>query len=880
MIEIVARVRSLLRGMRRGALQSEMEEEFRAHMALRAADLERAGAAAAEARRRARLEFGSEAAHAEAGRAARGLARVDALRGDVRYALRSLARAPTFALVAIVTLALGIGATTAIFSVLHHTLVRPLPYPAADRLVVLWERDATGERGAVSEANARDWRASAGSLEGLAYHWNPEFQTRHTVVSGEMAARAWVSAVSEDFFEVFDVEAVFGRRLLREEQQAGGPALALISHSFWRQQFGEDPGVVGRPLELLGRVYEVAGVLPAGFRYPAETEVWVSLHRWEANPHRGAKNFAAVGRLRPGATVADAQRELDGIGARLVAEHGAESHAAGASVTPLQEELAGGLRQPLLLLFGAALLLLLIACTNLASSLLARAASRQRELAIRAAIGAQRGRLVRQLLTESAVLALLGTAAGLGVAVLMLRALESVRPASLEPVAGTGVDAPILAFALLLALATTMLFGLMPALRTAASSPGAALRARGRGSSGGAGGGWNALVGVEVALAVVLLAGSGLLLRSFVGVLAEDPGYATRGVLTAEISLPSPRYAEDSALIAYWEQALDAVARVPGVTQAGLIQHVPLGGVSWRGSFDIEGRGPAGVYAGYRVISPGYLRSLGIPLVRGRDFEATDRADAPHVALINESLARQLWPAEDAIGRRIGNHANEPMSYRGPDDWLTIVGVVADVRGGLLEAAEPEVYVNVLQRPDRARDAVLTLRTAAPPTALDGEVRERLRALDARVPVELVPMSERVGRAVAERRFHMIVLGTFALMAVLLAAIGIYGVVAYTVAARTREIGIRLALGAPPARVRALVQSRTLRVVLAGALAGTAAALALNRLLLGMLWGVQPNDPLTFALVLALVGAVAWLASYLPARRSTRVDPLLTMKAE
>jgi putative ABC transport system permease protein len=883
MSRLVSRMRSLWRSLRtRQRLDAEMDDEFRFHVEQRAADLERTGLSAGEAARIARMEFGGTARYREEGREARGLSFFDQLRGDLRYAQRSLRRDPVFTLVAVMTLALGIGANTAIFSVIHHTLLEPLPYDAPDRIVTLRERDGSEDNGTVADENFRDWQRGARSFDAMAYHGNPDFGGPETVLGADKGLRVWINGGTERFFDVFGARTVRGRLFTPDEHRQSGPAVAVVSHAFWQGHMGGDHAILGRTLDMLGEQYEIIGVLQPGFHYPGDTDIWVPLLRFGTNADRSAKNYVGVARLREGVTVAEAQRELDGIGTSLVTEHGEGSGAAGAVATPLREALFGSLREPLLLLLGAAALLLLIACTNLASTLLARGAMRQREVAIRSALGAGRRRIVRQLLTESILLSLLGAAAGVWLAVLLLRALEAMRPTALGAVTGGVINGPVLAFTLVLTIATALLFGLLPALRNSVTGIGTALHAGSRGNAdSGRGGVWTALIGLEVALAVVLLIGAGLLIRSFVGVVGQETGFDPRHVLTVDVSLPASRYAGDQEIAAYYERALSALRGVPGVQEAGLIQHIPLGGVSLNGSFEIDGRGDGRGYASYRIASPGYYRAMGIPILRGRDFATADRWGTTPVAVINRSLAEREWPGQNPIGRRIRNLANEPPRYRDPNEWITIIGVVADVRqGGLLAQAEPEIHVNVLQRPARARNAVLTLRTSVPPASAMAAARTLLERVDPMVPVEFTTMTQRVMSSVADRRFNMSVLGLFATVALALAAVGIYGVVSYAVARRTREIGIRLALGATPSSVRRLMQRRTMMAVVIGAIAGAISAIGLSELLRGLLWGVEPGDPLTSALATIVLAAVAWLATWIPARRSTAVDPIVTMRAE
>ncbi len=883
-MSLIGRARQWLRGMLdRDGVEREMDEEMRFHLEMEIEDRVSSGMNPAEARRTALRDFGGVERFKDEARDVRGIGIMEALGHDVRFTLRTLRKSPGFTAVAVLTLALGIGANTAVFSVVNGTLLRPLPYRDADRVVVLRELDEKRAEMAVTGDNFLDWRAANRTFEAMAVHWNPEFVPMTTILGANSAVRTRVTGVSGEFFRVMGTVPSRGRGFVAEEARKGGRRVMVVSQSFWRSHLGSDPNVLGRVLDWEGDPFEIVGVMPAGFAYPAETDLWVPLERDGIIEGRAAHNYAAVGRLRPGVTVAEAERDLDRITAALKVRHGSAMDAVGARVERLQDVLVGDLRLPLLLLLGASALVLLVACTNLASTSLARGAGREREIAIRASLGASRRRLVRQLLTESLVLSLMGAAAGLGVAVLVLRGLVAVGPRALVATGGIGLDARVLGFALATALATTLLFGLVPAFRGSSGELGEALRSGGRGNAGGHRGRvWGGLVGVEVAMAILLLVGSGLLLRSFRQVLGVDTGFDPRQVLTVDVSLPDSRYPKDPAKAAYYQRLLGDLEQIPGVEAAGLIQHLPLGGMAHNGSFDVEGRGDshaAGVHPGYRVASAGYFAAMKIPLLRGRLFGPEDHAGTPDVAVINRSLAEKLWPGGDPIGKRVRNLANDSWIY--PDRWITIVGVAGDVRhGGLLTEAEPEIYVHYLQRPNGAQSSVLTLRTSVPPSSVVGAARARIAALDPEVPAEFATMSARVVESVADRRFTMLVLGAFAAVALLLAAVGIYGVVSYSVARRAREIGIRLALGAPPGSVRALVQRSAMRTALAGMVAGIVGAILLSRLVGGLLYGVSPTDPATFAAVVVVLTGVAWLASYIPARRTTRVDPIVTMRTE
>jgi putative ABC transport system permease protein len=876
--------RSARSALRRPEGEADLDEEIRFHLEMEAERLARVeGVSEREARRRALAAFGRLPRVREGVRDARWTRPYEEVARDVRVALRRLRADPGFTVVAVVTLALGMGGTAAVFSAVNGVLLAPLPYDGADRIVTLAERLEEGGTNPISEPNFEDWRARSGSFEGMALHGNPASGGPATVLGAETAVRARVTPIFDGFLPVFRVQPVLGRGFTGEEHAPGAGGAVLVSHSFWRSHLGSDPEALGRPLQLFYSTFEVVGVLPEGFHHPGDTDLWVpaELFSREAAENRRAHNWLAVGRLRDGVTVAAANAELAAIGAELREEHGEGVDARGAVATPLRDALVGDLRSPLTLLLAASALVLLMACSNLAGALLGRGATRARELAVRTALGATRRRVVRQLMIESLSLATLGAAAGLALAFLLVRALLPFAPPSMDP-AAVRLDGVVVAFALAITAATTFLMGLLPALRTSAVEPADALRSGTRGSTARRSRLWSALVGGEVALAIVLLAGSGLLIKSFVGVLAVDPGFDAAPVLTMDVAPPATKYGTDEEKAAYYGTLLADLRGLPGVEAAGLIQHLPFGGADWAGSFELEGRDSSetdGVYGHYRIASAGYVEAMGIPVVEGRAFTARDQAGTLPVALVSATLARRLWPGESPVGKRVRGLANEPQEYA--DEWLTIVGVVGDVRhDGLLDEPKPEIYVNVLQRPARASSAVVALRAATSPAALAGPARARALALDPDVPVELVPMSDRVRDSIATRRFTVLVLTLFAAMAMLLAAVGIYGVVSYNVARRTREIGIRLALGASPERVRAAVQGDILPTVVAGAAAGLVAALLATRLMAGLLYEVQSADPLVLVAVASTLGAVAWIATWIPARRTTRLDPMSTMRAE
>ncbi|HEX9700785.1 MAG TPA: ABC transporter permease [Acidobacteriota bacterium] len=871
-------------------IAEDVERELAAHIQMRAEELVAAGWRDDDARRHAERAFGdiprisaqcrhiTESMTRRHRRPRRLAEMIDTLLQDVRYALRTLSRSPGFTAIAVLTLALSIGANTAIFSVVNGVLLHPLPFADADRLVVVWEHGTRGTDVHVTWPNFVDWQESSTTLEAMAFQPTYAFGGAYTVLGGEQAVRVRAGAVSARFFEIVGVQPVVGRLPLPEEFPPAGDPVLVVSHAFWLTQLGADPDLSDRSLQVSSYELPVVAVMPPGFRFPDDTDIWLA--GYGSGDSRTSHNYAVIAKLKEGATVEQADQELDAITASLKEQLGDDMYALGVNVRSLRDELVGGVERPLYMLLGAAGLVLLVACTNVASTLLARGSARRHEMAIRASLGAGRGRLVLQLLIESLILAVAGATAGLLLAQGLLGWLLAMSPDSLPRIEEIGLDATVLAFTALATLLTALLFGLLPALRGSQTRMAGALRGASRAATGERNWVWSALVSSEVALALVLLIGAGLLMLSFATVMAIDSGFDAEGVLTVDLSLPDTVYPDDASMAAFYEQLLADLTAMPGVESAGLVNHIPLGGAWINGAFRIEGRSDEDAgYGEYRVAGGDYFEAMDIALLRGRFFNAADRAGAPGVAIVNQALVDRFFPDEEPLGKRIGSLSNDGWVYG--EEWLTIVGVVGNVRhDGLTAEARPETYVHYLQRPMRARGANVTLETIGEPTALVAAVREHIRRLDDRVPMDFSSMESLLGRSLAERRFTMAILAVFGAVALALAAVGIYGVVSYSVARRRREMGIRIALGAQPRGVRRLVVRRSMTLVAAGIVIGVLGALALTRLLETMLYEVSPTDPLTFAAVTLLLAATAWLASFIPALRGSRTDPMITMREQ
>jgi putative ABC transport system permease protein len=801
---------------------------------------------------------------------------VDGLMQDLRYAARTLLKSPGFTLVAVLTLALGIGATTAIFSVVNGVLLKPLPYGAPGSLVVVWESNSrSAVHNVVNPGNFLDWRDRARSFSDMEI-----FTWSGLTLTGDPPEHVQGLAVSTHLLGLLGVRPLLGRTFVASDADSGGPRTLVLSYGLWARRFGADPGIVGRSVAVAGGVARVVGVMPPGFRPLWHEEYWEPFRLTPAMRQRSGRYTVVVARLKDGVGVAQAQAEMSVITRGLERDYPDFDTGWGASVVPLTEQVVGEARRPLLVLLGAVTMVLLIACANVGNLLLARAASRQREAAVRSALGASRGRLRRLWTVECLLLSSTGAALGVAFASWGVALLRALAPAGAPRLHDVSVDGRVLAFTAGVALLSGLLLALATTRSASGRDPAGALRAaEGRVTSGRAARRFRGgLVAAQVSLALVLLVGAGLLVRSLARLLAVDPGFDASHVATAHIALPDLTYPQPARQVAFWSELLERLSARPGIRAAGVVTFLPLAGPGAATGFTVVGQpAPApgqGPTTDIRIADPGFFGAMRIPLRRGRLFTTADAAGAPEVAVVNETFARRTWPGEDPIGKRV------KVSWAHPDVEVTVVGLVGDVRyQGLDAAVRPTLYYDLAQEPSSEMNVVV--RSAETPAALAGEVRSVVHDLDAELPVgEVVTMRQTVAESTLDRRFPMQLLALFAALALLLAVLGIYGVLAYTVRLRTREIGVRLALGAAPGAVVGMIVRSGLPYVLAGVAVGAAGALAASSALRGLLYGIGPGDAATYvAMTLALV-AVALLASWLPARRAAKVDPTVALRSE
>ncbi|HKH48225.1 MAG TPA: ABC transporter permease [Thermoanaerobaculia bacterium] len=872
--------RRLFRFPLRGQVEQDVDTELQFHLAMRIDDLIDEGMTPAAAREEALRRFGdlgtitNDCREIDRRREKEmwWIERWTELRQDLAYAFRQMVKAPVFTLIAILTLALGIGATTAIFSVLDAVVLRPLPYPKPGRLMRIWERNPQTDQFSVSDPNYLDWRAANRSFKDMAAI---RFATPSLTGDGE-PVRLTAAAVTASLFPVLGAKPALGRAFLPEEDRPGGATqVAVLSHPLWQSRFGADPGILGRTLHLEGQSYTVIGVMPADFAFPDWAELWIPLAPDPAGD-RTDKWLDVVGRLKPGVTVEQARADLDAVARRLAERYPDANRDWGAHAVPFPESIVGPqVTQTVLVLFSAVGLLLLMACVNVSNLLLARATVRGREMGLRSALGAGRARLIRQLLTESVLLAGCGAVAGLGVAYAAVRLLRAFGPADVPRLDEVSLDGRVLAFTLLTALVTGLLFGLAPALQASRIDLYALLQQGGRAAMAAGRRLRDALVVGELAMAMMLLIGAGLMIGSFLRLQQADTGFDMDGVLTVQLELPEQEYPAERRHL-FFSEVQERIAALPGVRAAGATNTAPFGSFHPTINFSVEGREPQGpedfLSADWRSVTPGFFHALGIPLRRGRLLNDADRKGTPDVVAITQTMADRLWPGEDPIGRRI--------HWGGLDGGaVTIVGVVGDVRDlDITEDARNVLFLPYQQIP--WPQMTLLIKTAGPQTGLTAAIRREIRAVDGDLPIpEVQPLRQSLSNAVAAPRFRMLLFGIFAAVALVLATIGVYGVMMFAVAQRTREIGVRLALGARPWGVVRLVLRRGLLLTLLGIALGWTGAFALTRFLASLLYGTAPTDAATFAAVALLLAGVATAAGYLPARRAAAIDPRLAFSA-
>jgi len=798
---------------------------------------------------------------------------------DLRYGFRRLRTSPAFTAVAVIALALGIGANTAIFSVVNTVLLQPLPFAEPDRLVRVWPEK---HKVSASKSELVELQRESRSFDGIAAYSGWAF----TLTGREEPLKLSGARITAGFFDLLGSRAELGRTFAADEDQPGRSQVIVLSHGFWQRYFGADPNIIGQPVTLDGKSHTIIGVLPPSFNFPAlrgeKIDLWVPapIDPSEANDY-SAGYLDLIGRLRSGVTPEQAQAEVVAISQALRAKlgRGPNDYGEHAMVRPFKNEVIGGSRQMLLVLLGAVGCVLLIACANVANLQLARAAHRQKEIAIRTALGAGRVRIIRQLLTESALLALIGGATGIMLAWLGMNFLIKLLPANTPRLMDVTIDGRVLGFSIALSLVTGVLFGLAPALQTSKPNLQSTLKEGGRGTTMGSGTRLRGmLVVTEVALVLMLMIGAGLLIKSFWHLQQVNPGFQADTVLSAQLAPPESKYNEPSRKRALYHELIASIAALPGVEAAGAIHLLPMSGNNWNPGLRVEdhplpqGTSPPSV--DWRVITPDYFTAMGIPLVRGRLFTAADDERAPGVALINESLANRFWPDEDPIGKRLRSGFEQGK-------WVTVIGVVGGIKHhGLDNETVIEMYRPYDQAPFPASMTVMT-RTTQDSATLAAAIRSAVWSVDRDVPVDSVQtMSQVVTQSLAPRRATMLLLVLLAAVALILGVVGIYGVMAYTVSQRTHEIGIRMALGARTSEVLRLVVAQGMTLTLAGVGAGLGAAWGLTRLMESMLYGVSATDGLTFAGVAALFCFIALLACYLPARRAAKVDPMIALRYE
>jgi predicted permease len=865
--------------LRKNRIEREMEEEIRFHLRMRAREKIERGMRPEEAEREARRRFGNVGHLKDLGRDIKGGGFMETLLQDVRYGARMLLKSPGFTLVAVITLALGIGATTTIFSLVNGYLLRQLPYPDSERLVLINEISAQrGPMGGISFANLLDWREQNQVFTGIAAWSNGSY----TLTGDGDPEQIPGSSISYNAFEVLGVSPVLGRTFRPEEDRPEHGLVVILGHGLWERRFGAKPEIIGQTITINDRPRTVIGVMPPEFKFPEISELWLPLALDGFRVRRTDYSLACVARLKPGVMLAQAQADMNSVARRIEEQNPVTNKAMGVSLIQMRARLVvATTRKVVLILFGAVVLVLLIACANVANLLLARASARQREIAIRAALGAGRWRIFRQLLTESFLLGAIGGAFGLALASWGIDLVLAAIPNELPFWMKFNIDNRVLGFTVGISLLTALVCGTAPALQASRVDLNETLKEGGRGAAG-----VNhhrlrrLLVIAEVALSLILLIGAGLLMREFLRMQGINPGFKPENLLTMRIGLPGSKYDKPEKRSTFFQELIARIEALPGVQEAGATSHLPLRGTWWRNLW-VEGI-PV-LSAGQtptinlNVITQGYFKAMGIPILMGRDFTDADMSDRLKVTIIDERLAREYWPDQSPLGKRIRisppeNEKNEP--------WSMIVGVVGNVKNESLSLTQNKsVYLLHAQFPLGGMG--LAVRATANPESLVGAIREQVKEMDPNLPVtQVLTMTEVVSRSIYRSRLFAILFGVFAGIALLLASVGIYGVMSYSVAQRTHEIGIRLALGARRSDVSRLIVVQGMKLTVVGTVIGLAGGLALTRLIRSLLYEVSTTDPLTFGLVAALLGIVALLACYIPARRATKVDPLVALRCE
>ena len=806
---------------------------------------------------------------------------MDAFLNDIRYAIRNLIKRPGFTLIAVLTLSIGIGANTAMFSAIHALLMKPLEFPDLDRAVAVWEKNSINGRvhDEVTVGNYVDWRDQSQSFETLALYsgWSVN-------LSGvDSPERLQGYLVTANFMDSTGLKPIMGRNFTPDENEPGKDRVVIISYSLWQRQFGGDPNIIGKTISPNSIPRTVIGVMPQHFNFPKGGEIYTPMRLTpDVLSNRFNHSYYVFGRLKPGVQIASAQAEIDNLMGRLEKQFPESNTGAGATVYPLVEDIVRAYDKPIWITMGFVGFVLLIACANIANLMLARASGRHREIALRAALGASRWRIVRQLLTESLIVALIGGAVGVLIGFWGIDALRWANPSdAAKHAAGwhqLGINVPVLLFTLGISLFSGLVFGLTPALQVSKPNLNDAMKESGRQTSASSHRLRSSLVVFEVAMSLVLLVGAGLAIRSFLAVVKTNPGFKTDSVLTMRLMLPGAKYAEEAQREAFSSDLVQRVKATPGVESAAIVNFLPLSGLSTSDMYLVEGEAqpaPGQENDGrYRVATPDYFQTMRIPIVRGRAFTEHDKAGTPRVVIVNEALARKHWPGQDAIGKRI--------CFYGPPErtnWMEIVGVVQDVTHEINVPVKPEYYLPFAQDPWNMMTIVA--RTKVDPTSLASEIRKQVWAIDKDQPVfEVKSMDELWSMAASLYSFSSVTLGFFAVLALLLASLGIYGVMAFAVAQRTQEIGIRMALGATTSEVMKLVLKHGMKLAVLGIAIGLVGAWGLTRFMKALLVDVQPTDLLTFGVVSGCLFIAALLACYVPARRATKVDPLVALRYE